>query len=38
MTAEIRCIQDLLVRTSDQYFAEQRGHWVFRGQETSFMI
>jgi hypothetical protein len=27
----ITCIQDLLTRTNAQYFAEQRGRWIFRG-------
>jgi hypothetical protein len=29
--ATIGCVQDLLNRTSAQYFAESRGRWIFRG-------
>src|SRR5260370_2706495 len=30
----IGCIQDLLLRTSAQYFPEPRGRWVFRGHSN----
>jgi hypothetical protein len=35
----ISCIQDLLSRTSTQYFAEERGRWIFRGHsKVSFQL
>lgn len=33
--ARITCVQDLLDRTRDQYFAEERGRWIFRGHSKS---
>lgn len=35
----INCIQDLLDATSAQYFAEERGRWIFRGHtKESFQL
>lgn len=31
----ISCVQDLLSRTSAQYFAEERGRWIFRGHSKA---
>jgi hypothetical protein len=37
--ATIGCIQDLFALTTAQYFAEQRGRWVFRGHsKTDFQL
>src|SRR5437660_3765861 len=31
----LNCIQDLLTRTNAQYFAEERGRWIFRGHSKA---
>jgi len=34
-TSTIGCIKDLLALTSSQYFAEERGRWIFRGHSKA---
>lgn len=33
--ATIGCIQDLFTLTTAQYFAEERGRWIFRGHSKA---